>query len=73
MAANVTIFSAETVSDRATFEDSFQYPVGIPNVIVNGVIGIGQGKHFGAKSGRMLSGRGRRSASQSCACRAGTP
>ena len=40
LAADVTIFDPATVADRATFEDPFQYPVGIEVVIVNGVVAL---------------------------------
>jgi dihydroorotase/N-acyl-D-amino-acid deacylase len=59
MAADVTIFDTETVSDRATFENPLQYPVGIPYVIVNGVVVFDHGQHTGAKPGRVLYGRGK--------------
>ena len=36
MAADLVIFDPATVTDKATFEDPFQYPVGIDTVIVNG-------------------------------------
>ncbi len=56
MAADIVVFDARTVKDRATFEDPAQYPVGIPYVIVNGVVVIDQGEHTGAKPGRVLKG-----------------
>jgi dihydroorotase/N-acyl-D-amino-acid deacylase len=59
MAADITIFDPETVIDKATFENPLQYPVGIPYVIVNGVVVIDQGQHTGAKPGRVLYGRGK--------------
>jgi dihydroorotase/N-acyl-D-amino-acid deacylase len=59
MAADITIFDPKTVSDKATFEDPLQYPVGIPYVIVNGVVVIDQGQHTGAKPGRVLYGCGK--------------
>jgi dihydroorotase/N-acyl-D-amino-acid deacylase len=59
MAADITIFDPKTVIDKATFENPLQYPVGIPYVIVNGVVVIDQGQHTGAKPGRVLYGRGR--------------
>jgi N-acyl-D-amino-acid deacylase len=34
--ANLVVFDAERVLDRATFEDSKQYPAGIQYVIVEG-------------------------------------
>ncbi len=51
------VFDARTVKDRATFEDPTQYPVGIPYVIVNGVVVIDKGEHTGAKPGRVLKAR----------------
>ncbi|MBZ5561531.1 MAG: hypothetical protein LAP13_03835 [Acidobacteriia bacterium] len=54
MAADIVAFDARTAKDRATFEDSVQYPVGIPYVIVNGVVVIDKGGHTGAKPGRVL-------------------
>ena len=52
--ADLVLFNAQTVSDRATFTDPHQYPVGIPYVIVNGVVTIDQGQHTGALAGRVL-------------------
>jgi len=59
MAADITIFDPKTVLDKATFEDPMQYPVGIPYVIVNGVVVISKGEHTGAKPGHALYGRGK--------------
>jgi N-acyl-D-amino-acid deacylase len=59
MAADITILDPKTVSDRATFENPLQYPVGIPYVIVNGVVVIDRGQHTGDKPGRVLFGRGK--------------
>lgn len=60
LAADITIFDLKTVTDKATFENPPQYPVGIPYVIVNGVVVIDQGQHTGAKPGRVLYGRGKK-------------
>jgi dihydroorotase/N-acyl-D-amino-acid deacylase len=59
MSADITIFDPMKVSDRATFENPTQYPVGIPFVIVNGEVVIDNGQHTGARPGRVLYGRGR--------------
>ncbi|MGD0011799.1 MAG: D-aminoacylase [Terriglobia bacterium] len=59
MAADITIFDPKTVSDKATFQNPLQYPVGILYVVVNGVVVIDQGQHTGAKPGRVLYGRGK--------------
>ncbi len=59
MAADIAIFDPATVADKATFEDPLQYAVGIPYVIVNGVVVIDQGQHTHAHPGRVLYGRGK--------------
>jgi len=59
MAADITILDPRTVSDKATFENPLQYPVGIPFVVVNGVVVIDQGQHTGAKPGHALFGIGK--------------
>ena len=60
MAADITLFDPATVADKATFENPLQYAVGIPYVIVNGVVVIDKGQHTGAKPGRVLYGRGKK-------------
>src|SRR5204863_10118346 len=40
MAADVVVFDPSTIEDKATFEEPFQYPVGIKAVIVNGVVAL---------------------------------
>jgi N-acyl-D-amino-acid deacylase len=52
--ADITIFNPQTIADRATYEEPFQYPVGIEYVLVNGQVVIDQGKHTGARPGRAL-------------------
>ncbi len=59
MAADITIFDPKTAADRATFENPMQYPIGIPYVIVNGVVVIDKGEHTGARPGRVLYGHGK--------------
>jgi N-acyl-D-aspartate/D-glutamate deacylase len=53
-AADLVVFDPATVADRATFEEPFQYPVGIPHVVVNGVIAVRNGEHSGKGSGQGL-------------------
>jgi N-acyl-D-amino-acid deacylase len=48
------VLNPETASDRATFENPHQYPVGIQAVIVNGGIAVRQGVHTGARPGKVL-------------------
>ena len=58
--ADVTIFDANRVIDRATFDDPHQYPVGIEYVIVNGAVTLDVDRHTGALAGRVLYGPGKR-------------
>jgi N-acyl-D-aspartate/D-glutamate deacylase len=52
--ADLAIFDADHVLDKATYLDPFQYPVGIEVVVVNGVVTIDHGTHTGARAGRVL-------------------
>jgi N-acyl-D-amino-acid deacylase len=54
LAADVVIFDPARVSDRATYEQPFQYPEGIPAVIVNGSIALRDGVRSNAGTGRVL-------------------
>jgi N-acyl-D-amino-acid deacylase len=54
MFADITLFDAERVIDRATYTDPFQYNVGIEYVIVNGQIVLDHGEHTGARPGKAL-------------------
>lgn len=56
--ADLTIFDADSVVDRATFQEPHQYPAGIPYVIVNGTLAVDSGRFTGARAGRVLR-RGR--------------
>jgi N-acyl-D-amino-acid deacylase len=52
LAADVVVFDPSTVSDKATFDAPFQYPVGINVVIVNGVVALRDGQRSSIGSGR---------------------
>ena len=52
--ADLTLFDPQTVRDLATFKDPFQYPLGIPYVIVNGEIVVEGEKLTGKLPGRIL-------------------
>jgi N-acyl-D-aspartate/D-glutamate deacylase len=52
--ADLVLFDAQTVADRATYTDPHQYPEGIPYVVVNGVVVIDQCEHTGALPGQLL-------------------
>ncbi len=54
MYADITLFDADKVIDRATYVEPFQYSEGIEYVIVNGQVVLERGKHTGAKPGRAL-------------------
>jgi len=53
MAGDIVIFDPTTVADRATFSNPFQYPLGIPAVLVNGRISVRDGQHL-ASGGHVL-------------------
>jgi N-acyl-D-amino-acid deacylase len=57
--ADLVAFDAGTVADRATFDEPHQYPVGIPLVIVNGVVTIRDGEQTGELAGRAVRGDAR--------------
>lgn len=52
--ADVTVFNPQTVIDRATYTEPFQYGAGIEYVVVNGEIVLQNEKHTGAMPGRVL-------------------
>jgi len=54
LAADVVVFDPAQVADTATFEAPFQYPAGIPIVIVNGAVALRQGQRSAAGSGTVL-------------------
>ncbi len=52
--ADLVIFDPATVIDRATFESPFQYPEGISTVVVSGQVVLDEGRHTGARPGKVL-------------------
>jgi N-acyl-D-aspartate/D-glutamate deacylase len=52
--ADVTIFDAERVIDKATYTEPFAYNEGIEYVIVNGQVVLDRGQHTGAMPGRVI-------------------
>jgi len=54
MAADLVAFDPATVADRSTFEDPFQYPVGVELVIVNGEVALQRGERTEARPGAGL-------------------
>ena len=55
-AADVTVFDPNTVNDRATYAQPFQYPEGISVVIVNGQVAFRHGERTDTdkRSGKTL-------------------
>jgi N-acyl-D-amino-acid deacylase len=60
--ADLAVFDAATIADRATYTDPHQYSVGIHHVIVNGVPIIRDGVLTGATPGHALKGPARSAA-----------
>jgi N-acyl-D-amino-acid deacylase len=54
LAADIVVFDPARVADTATFEQPFQYPVGINVVIVNGAVALRDGQRSATGSGRAL-------------------
>ncbi|MFN0058112.1 MAG: N-acyl-D-amino-acid deacylase family protein [Planctomycetota bacterium] len=53
--ADLVVFNADTIADTATFEAPRGAPVGISQVFVNGVAVVDNGRHTGARPGRVLT------------------
>jgi dihydroorotase/N-acyl-D-amino-acid deacylase len=58
MFADVVVFDPATIIDHATFEKPHQLSTGVQYVFVNGVAVVSDGKHTGAKPGRVVRGPG---------------
>jgi N-acyl-D-amino-acid deacylase len=56
-AADVVVFDADRIADKATFENPHQYAVGIDYVLVNGVAAVDGGKYTDSRAGRVLRRR----------------
>ncbi|MEW6304507.1 MAG: D-aminoacylase [Verrucomicrobiota bacterium] len=56
--ADFVIFDPAKIQDHATFEKPHQYSTGVRDVFVNGVQVLRNGKHTGAKPGRVVRGPG---------------
>ncbi len=52
--ADIVVFDADTVEDKATFVEPHQYAAGVEEVIVNGRRVITEGDHTGARPGSVL-------------------
>ena len=56
--ADLAIFNPETIQDHATFSEPHQLSTGMIHVFVNGEQVLKDGKHTGAKPGRVVRGPG---------------
>lgn len=58
MKADLVIFAADQIQDKATFIEPHQYPEGILYVIVNGELAVDQGKFLNQLNGKVLRKNG---------------
>jgi N-acyl-D-amino-acid deacylase len=56
--ADIAVFDPNKIQDHATYDKPHQHSTGMVHVFVNGVQVLKNGKHTGAKSGRVLRGPG---------------
>jgi N-acyl-D-amino-acid deacylase len=56
LAADIVVFDEATVGDAATYSAPHAYAKGFSYVIVNGEVTVDNGKHTGARSGKVLRG-----------------
>lgn len=56
--ADVVLFDAGEIQDRATYEQPHQYATGMVHVLVNGQWVLSNGEHTGAFPGRVVRGPG---------------
>jgi N-acyl-D-amino-acid deacylase len=54
LAADIAVFDPARVADKATYEEPFQYPVGINAVLVNGVVALRDGQRGAQGTGKSL-------------------
>ena len=62
MYADVVVFDPATIQEHSTFEKPHQLSTGVEYVFVNGVEVVREGRHTGAKPGRVVRGPGWRGA-----------
>lgn len=58
--ADVVVFDADSILDKATYTEPEQYPEGIDYVLVNGRVVIDHGRHTEKLPGKFLLGPGRK-------------
>jgi N-acyl-D-aspartate/D-glutamate deacylase len=59
--ADLAVFEPDTIIDRSTYVNPWQYSAGIPYVAVNGQLVVDNGKITEARPGRILLGPGYKS------------
>lgn len=55
MWADIVVFDAVKIRDKATYQNPAVYAEGVEYVLVNGVLVVEKGRHTGARPGRVLS------------------
>jgi N-acyl-D-aspartate/D-glutamate deacylase len=60
--ADIVAFDPDTIIDRSTYVNPWQYSAGVPFVLVNGRLLVDDGKITDARPGRILYGPGHRPA-----------
>ena len=58
--ADIVVFDPAKIQDHATYAQPHQYATGVVHVFVNGSQVLSDGEHTGAKPGRAVWGRGRK-------------
>ncbi|GLC24950.1 N-acyl-D-amino-acid deacylase family protein [Roseisolibacter agri] len=64
MHADVVVFDPATIREHSTFEQPHRLSTGVEQVFVNGVQVVRDGRHTGAKPGRVVRGPGWRGAAR---------
>ena len=54
LAADILVFNADTIADRATYSEPYQFPSGIEFVIVNGQVTIARDEQCDIMAGKVL-------------------
>ena len=54
MKADIVLFDANKIQDKATFIDPYQYPEGIHYVLINGELVVDKGEYINSLNGEVL-------------------
>ncbi|MBI4788114.1 MAG: D-aminoacylase [Chloroflexi bacterium] len=54
LAADIFVFNADTIADRATYGEPYQFPSGIEYVIVNGQVTVARDKQRDVMAGKVM-------------------